>query len=42
MDNVKLLEKVSNKKEALLLEIGKEIVGQKEIIEHINKKEQIK
>ena len=35
MDNVKLLEKVSNKKDALLLEISKDIVGQKEVIEHI-------
>ena len=35
MDNVKLLEKVNNKKEDLLLEISKDIVGQKEIIEHI-------
>ena len=35
MDNVKLLEKVCNKKDALLLEISKDIVGQKEVIEHI-------
>tara|TARA_B100000029_G_scaffold504873_1_gene584548 strand:+ start:73 stop:1041 length:969 start_codon:yes stop_codon:yes gene_type:complete len=35
MDNIKLLEKINNKKEDLLLEISKDIVGQKEIIEHI-------
>ena len=35
MDTVKLLEKVNNKKEELFLEISKDIVGQKDIIEHM-------
>ena len=35
MNNVKLLEKVNSKKEDLFLEIGKDIIGQKNIIEHI-------
>ncbi len=35
MDTVKLLEKVNNKKEELFIEISKDIVGQKDIIEYI-------
>ena len=35
MDTVKLLEKVNNKKEELFIEIGKDIIGQKDIIEYI-------
>ena len=35
MDTVKLLEKINNKKEELFLEISKDIVGQKDIIEHM-------
>ena len=35
MDTAKLLEKVNNKKEELFLEISKDIVGQKDIIEHM-------
>ena len=35
MDTVKLLEKVNNKKEELFLEISKDIIGQKDVIEYI-------
>ena len=35
MDTLKLLEKLNNKKEELFLEIGKDIIGQKDIIEYI-------
>ena len=35
MSNVKLLEKINNQKEKFFSEIGKNIVGQKNVIEHI-------
>ena len=35
MDTLKLLEKLNNKKEELFLEINKDIIGQKDIIEYI-------
>ena len=41
MDTVKLLEKVNNKKEELFIEIGKDIIGQKDIIEYIFIKESL-
>ena len=35
MDSIKLLDKINNKKEELFQEISKDIVGQKDVIEHI-------
>ena len=35
MDNVKVLEKVNNQKDKFYSEVGKVIVGQEEVIEHI-------